>query len=520
MNFSIMEKPLVNVIVRTKDRPELLMEALKSIADQCYRPVKPVIINDGGVHIEEREILSILQDMPFIYVEHQQNQGRSAALNSGLDNCDGEFIYFLDDDDLAYEQGISSLVDASLKSGNVPAYGKVSCTEYKLSPGREDDKDSEPASVSQISEETVELNKKVIYTKELGEPFDSGKLVFENYIATNSLLVPSKIAQEVGRFDEAFEIFEDWDWILRMASLCEPLFTDNVIAEYRACESSTLAGKGGADYHRKYKSMLLEKHRDKITPDLILDYVQRSVDTAVLEKAREINLHKDMSLKFQLESEHYLNETLLLKDEIELYKEDLANHRVEIERYHEDLVSHKREIEQYQTELKHHKEHITWQQDNISRVDNELKHYQEHLQLQNGHIQLQNSHINALGDTIQSHNVHIAALEHDLHISKTEIQTLNNLLNERGMELEDLKRSNEAIVRGNIQLSEDVRNTSEQFLLCKNDLTRMSKDMERLHEEFVHRSSELESVYSSLSWRITEPLRRSKTIAMKKKCKN
>ena len=55
-----MEWPLVSVIVRTKDRPELLRDALKSIASQTYRPIEIVLVNDGGCEVDQGEAESDL----------------------------------------------------------------------------------------------------------------------------------------------------------------------------------------------------------------------------------------------------------------------------------------------------------------------------------------------------------------------------------------------------------------------------------------------------------------------------
>ncbi len=44
--------PLVSVIIRTKDRPALLSEALNSVKHQTYKNIEVVVVNDGGEDIE------------------------------------------------------------------------------------------------------------------------------------------------------------------------------------------------------------------------------------------------------------------------------------------------------------------------------------------------------------------------------------------------------------------------------------------------------------------------------------
>lgn len=71
------ENPLVSIIVRTKDRPKLLTRALQSIAEQTYRPIEVVLVNDGGCDLDVEEIKSILGDVSLNYIktrkEHRQS---------------------------------------------------------------------------------------------------------------------------------------------------------------------------------------------------------------------------------------------------------------------------------------------------------------------------------------------------------------------------------------------------------------------------------------------------------------
>ena len=107
-----MEWPLVSVIVRTKDRPELLQDALKSIASQTYQSIEAVLVNDGGCEVDQGEAEAILGEIPLSYVKNETSLGRGAALNIGLEKSKGVYVAFLDDDDVYYHGGIAALMDA------------------------------------------------------------------------------------------------------------------------------------------------------------------------------------------------------------------------------------------------------------------------------------------------------------------------------------------------------------------------------------------------------------------------
>ena len=272
-----MESPLVSVIVRTKDRAELLKDALRSIAGQTHSPVQVVLVNDGGCEVDLVEAESILGDIPVDYFRHDTSLGRGAALNQGLEHAKGDYVAFLDDDDIYYPSGIARLVTAAIKSGRQAVYGRVVC------------KTGNPVDVETDTTQRV-----------LGEPFHFGKLLFENFIAINSLLVSRELVEITGPFDNDFEIFEDWDWIIRLAINSSPLFVDAVVGEYRMFLSCTLTGKGGAGLHRRCRERLLEKHLEKITGAYLLDYNQRVIDRIVLEK--------------DAKNQHMLNKIVLEKD--------------------------------------------------------------------------------------------------------------------------------------------------------------------------------------------------------------
>src|SRR5262249_10913060 len=96
------EQVPVSVIVRTKNRPALLQEAVASI--RRYPAAEIVVVNDGGerVHVEDAVLL-----------QHEQSRGRAAAANEGVRQASNHFIAFLDDDDLHYAEHLPTLTAAA-----------------------------------------------------------------------------------------------------------------------------------------------------------------------------------------------------------------------------------------------------------------------------------------------------------------------------------------------------------------------------------------------------------------------
>lgn len=262
-----MNNPLVSIIVRTKDRPKLLKRALQSIAAQTYRPLEVVLVNDGGCDLDVEEIKTILGDVSLNYIRLEKNTGRAHAGNTGIENSKGEYISFLDDDDIYYTAAINSLMEFGNLRKDKTIYGKVVCKTYTG--------DDENSTV--ISEKTI------------GLPFDRRRLIFENFIPINSFIVPRYFFDKTGPFDSTFEIYEDWDWLIRLSAICEFSFIDIVIAEYSIFGIATITGKGGASLQNYYREKILQKHLQDVSAKDLLTYIQSTIDKIVLEKDERIN---------------------------------------------------------------------------------------------------------------------------------------------------------------------------------------------------------------------------------------
>src|SRR5947209_950656 len=95
---------LVSVIIPTYNRARLLPAALATVAAQDYRPMEAIVIDDGS-RDQTPEIIpgqrSALEraGVTLVYLR-QQNAGPARARNAGLARAGGEFVCFLDSDDL------------------------------------------------------------------------------------------------------------------------------------------------------------------------------------------------------------------------------------------------------------------------------------------------------------------------------------------------------------------------------------------------------------------------------------
>lgn len=112
-----MMEPLVSVIIATYRRDTSLAKALESLSAQMYRKFEIVLVDDNDdplwndkVHKIVDAFVRINGDIPVVLVENHPNQGSAMTRNIGIDAANGDYITFLDDDDLYLPEKIQRQV--------------------------------------------------------------------------------------------------------------------------------------------------------------------------------------------------------------------------------------------------------------------------------------------------------------------------------------------------------------------------------------------------------------------------
>ncbi len=217
----VVEGPRVSVVVRTRDRPELLAEALDSLAAGTWRRAEVVLVNDGGAP----PAVPADYPLPVVRVDLPENRGRAAAANAGVAAASGDWVAFLDDDDLAAPEHLETLVRLAQGAGVRVAYTDAAVGVYAL--------DAEGTD-REAGWRCVE--RRLPYSRD----FDPDLLLVDNYVPFNTLLIERALFAEVappdggdGPFDTGLPFFEDWDFLVRLAAVAPFHHLARVTCEYR-----------------------------------------------------------------------------------------------------------------------------------------------------------------------------------------------------------------------------------------------------------------------------------------------
>ncbi len=248
------DAPRVSVLLRTKDRPGLLAEALDSLRGQTFTDFETVLVNDG-----EPIPAGLLEPAPgrgLTVVVPPAPGGRTRALNAGLAAARGAYVAYLDDDDVYLPQHLETLVRFLDGSDEYrAAYTSVRQLEMQL---REDGRYRDGRELT-------------VY----GRPFDAARLLYKNDIPLIGLAHRRALVDEVGGFDESFDQFEDWDFLIRLSARTRFHHLDAVTAVYRLRDDAsnvTAARPWHAADAQNARRRLFEKHaaRRSVATELAL----------------------------------------------------------------------------------------------------------------------------------------------------------------------------------------------------------------------------------------------------------
>jgi glycosyltransferase involved in cell wall biosynthesis len=190
-----------------------LPDTLESVLRQTFTDFEVLIVNDGS----SDNIIQWTAEIkdPRVQLISQTNQGVSAARNKGIVQAKGEYIAFLDADDLWEPTKLEKQV---LCLDENPAVGLVH------------------TSMLLVNEQGQSLGK-IITSNAEGKAWK--QLLEHNTILTSSVIVRQSCLETVGGFDQNLRTAEDWDLWIRIASRYPLAFIKEPLVFYRLHPNNT-----------------------------------------------------------------------------------------------------------------------------------------------------------------------------------------------------------------------------------------------------------------------------------------
>lgn len=203
----------VSVIIPTYNYGKFLTEALKSALNQTVKPSEIIVVDDGSTDDTETIVRRFGKQVTYI---KQKNSGVSVARNRGATESKGNFLAFLDSDDILDPNLIAKQIQRFHED---PEIGLVHCGMREF--------DSETGGTIRLHLEGGE------------EGIADNLLLWEGPVYVHGIMVTREAFDQVGGFDEKFlyASSEDWDFCYRVARrfrvgfVAEPLYNYRIHSE-------------------------------------------------------------------------------------------------------------------------------------------------------------------------------------------------------------------------------------------------------------------------------------------------
>nr|WP_312158412.1 glycosyltransferase [Pantoea piersonii] len=271
--------PLVSICITHHDRHHLLQQAIASVKSQTYPNIEVVIVDDGSVEEESHKFLDLLEpdfNTRNWKIIRSSNNYLGAARNLAAKHATGDFLLFMDDDNVAKPHEVETFVTAAINSG-----ADILTTPSDLI----------------FSEEYPSPFRKMTHCwLPLGP--DLNVASFNNCFGDANSLIKKETFTNIGGFTEDYGLgHEDWEFftkaVLKGHSLQlvpEPLFW------YRVANSGMLlSGNKAKNNYRSFRPFMDENIKYNFALGLVPAYMQK-----ISELESEINRLQSMNTSHSL----------------------------------------------------------------------------------------------------------------------------------------------------------------------------------------------------------------------------
>ena len=204
----MVDKPLVSVVMATYNMSRYLPLAARSVLAQTYENIELLIVDDGSTDDTAKVVEPFLDD-PRVKYRVQENKGQASAKNHGVRESSGEYIAFLDADDMWAPEKIDL---------QLPVFSRSETLGVVYS------------RLASIDENGTQLK---VSDEELFRGRVSGPLLIRNFVGFSTSIVRKECFDRLGGFKEQIRMGIDYDLWLRFSTRYEFDYVDRPLLYYR-----------------------------------------------------------------------------------------------------------------------------------------------------------------------------------------------------------------------------------------------------------------------------------------------
>lgn len=279
-----MIKTMVSVIMPTYNRGYVIRRAIESVLDQTYKNIELIIVDDGSTD-NTSSIVKTYQDDRIHFITYQKNRGACHARNTGLESVNGEYVAFLDSDDVWYPDCLEYAIN-ELSKGPSNLGGIIGRVEML------DDEQNVLVYPNDLSEM-------------IGESSDNRPLINEmliyNVMTMPAVVIKRECIDRIDGFDENLSRLQDWDFYLRL--LVESgyvfVFRNHLFAKVYK-QKDSISNDWSAFWRSRFR--IISKNNDLIKEYKCRDRLYRSLSSL----ASNVSIFHEMIFNFKEYNKAYL----------------------------------------------------------------------------------------------------------------------------------------------------------------------------------------------------------------------
>lgn len=249
------QEPLVSAIIPTFNRGHMLGESIKSVLNQSYKNIEIIVVDDASQDNPKEIIKSFVQNIHFISLK--TNKGAAAARNKGIDIAKGDFIAFLDSDDIWYPTKIEKQVSALKNTEQNVGFNfcNLELIDFKTK--------------EEIKEVKISVNLKNNFTR--GSYFLTPQ--------TSSLLIKKNALYKIGGFDEKLPAHQDTELAIRLCKYFDYEMLDEALVKVTRNHQQMM------NIPQNYiiaKEIILDKHKDFLSKKILFSLSKQITNYYIL----------------------------------------------------------------------------------------------------------------------------------------------------------------------------------------------------------------------------------------------
>ena len=270
--FSRLNGESLSIVIPTYNREKTIRDAIKSVLNQTCLPDEIIVVDDGSID----KTVDIVQEMVGessevkIICHCQKNAGAQVARNKGIELASGDWIAFLDSDDLWLPDKLEQQAKALQKVGydkNTVVHGN--CVTLNQKTG---EKNIWNLPLTEGENAYVEL---------LERPAP----MFQAMLTTKSALI------EAGMLDEKVPAFQEWDTSIKLAKRCRFIHIQKPLFEYIVHDTVFRNPRRDLDGYeyivKKYENEIIKQCGYDVWRKHIENLVKKCIKVSAYDRARD-----------------------------------------------------------------------------------------------------------------------------------------------------------------------------------------------------------------------------------------